>query len=129
MKNTIAGIIIGLVAGYLGPLITGYSAAIAILEAFRALLSDGGAVLWEIFVVHLLGYGLIVFTLIFLASRLIKLHPWATAAIAIIACEATLYFFHTSEYTLYLPHIVALVFFAFLSATLSKKSANISPAV
>ncbi|WP_445356188.1 hypothetical protein ACJJI5_10215 [Microbulbifer sp. EKSA008] len=129
MKNTIAGIIIGLVAGYLGPLITEYSAAIAIPEAFKAFLSDEGAVLWEIFVVHLLGYGLIVFTLIFLASRLIKLHPWATAAIAIIACEATLYFFHTSEYTLYLPHIVALVFFAFLSATLSKKSANISPAV
>ncbi|WP_157953983.1 hypothetical protein [Microbulbifer sp. A4B17] len=129
MKNTIAGIIIGLVAGYLGPLITGYSSAIAIPETFRAFLSGGGAVLWEVFVVHLLGYGLIVFTFVFLASRLIKLHPWATAATAIITCEATLYFFHTSEYTLHVPHIVALAFCAFLSATLSRKSANISPAV
>ncbi|WP_444930776.1 hypothetical protein ACJJIF_03045 [Microbulbifer sp. SSSA002] len=124
MKNIIAGIMIGLVTGYLGTLIIGYSAAIAMPNFFKTLPSGSSPILWDILVIQSLNYGLLIFTFSFLAYKLVNLHPWATSAIAIIACEATLYFFHPSEYTLYAPHILALVLFSPLSALFSKKNTS-----
>ncbi|MEW5248278.1 hypothetical protein [Microbulbifer discodermiae] len=120
MKSTVAGVLIGLITAYLGVILTGYSAAIAIPEAIANFISGRSFLLWEIFVTQLLGYGLSVFVLILAAAKLLNVNPWVTSVVAFITCEFALYPAYTAADTIYILHIIVFAGCALSAAALGR---------
>lgn len=125
MKNVFVGVVIGVVVAYLGVYFTGFAAAIAVPEVVAEILSGRGFVVWEIVVTQFLGYGVIVFLLVFFSVRSLRLNPYVAALAAVLSCEAVLFGTHTSQYIFYMPHLIVLIFCAVLAAFLAIRQGNV----
>ncbi|MGL6162376.1 hypothetical protein [Microbulbifer sp.] len=124
MKQVTFAVLVGLVSALLGVLFTGYSAAIAIPSGLVDFFTGWRMFLWDTLVVQFLGYGVTILLLTFLVTMLLKLNPWITAALAVLACEASLAIAYPTSFSLYMPHIIVVVSCAFLGALSSQRIAN-----
>ena len=109
MKDIIVGLLVGIAIAFLGVYFTGFSAAIAAPAKVAEILSGPSFILWEIAVIQFLGYGLVTILLLYFAVKLLKLNPWLCAVAALVACEAALFMAYSSDYSIYIPHVLVLV--------------------
>src|SRR5690625_3852348 len=124
MKQVVSAVLAGLVAAFLGVLFTGYSSAIAIPNGLVGFFTGWRMFLWDALVVQFLGYGVTILLLTFFVTKLLKLNPWITATGVIFVCEAALAVAYPSIFFLHVPHIIVVVFCAFVGAYASQHAAN-----
>jgi len=116
MRDLGFGVVIGVLVAIFGVTVTGYTSAIAApIKLFQILDPSLGSLIWDVFVVQLLGFGVLSLVFAYFTVKQFALTWLLTVVVAFVSSQVVLYVMNGMETSPvhqpmdFLPHLLVLV--------------------
>ncbi|MBU2925844.1 hypothetical protein Q4506_06615 [Colwellia sp. 4_MG-2023] len=103
-KSTLSSVVAGLILGYLGAYLTGYTSAFSMPANFIKFMW-----VWDILVVQFLGFGVLAILLSYSVAYFSKLNFFFSVIASFVIAQLNLFLMMDGNINLYFPHILTML--------------------